>query len=50
MVGATSEVLDVLGRLSDLGVAEVQFDHCDYDSDELPEYLASEIIPEASRL
>jgi alkanesulfonate monooxygenase SsuD/methylene tetrahydromethanopterin reductase-like flavin-dependent oxidoreductase (luciferase family) len=50
LVGTTAEVVDYLGALSDLGVAEVQFDHADFDSDELPEYLASEVLPRAELL
>ena len=45
VVGQTEEVLDRLGRLAELGVDEVQFQHLDFDSDALPDYMASEIMP-----
>ena len=45
IVGTTDEVLDTLGRLADLGVQEVQFQHLFFDRDDIPEYLAAEIAP-----
>ena len=45
IAGTTSEVVDQLGRLAELGMEEVQFQHFNFDSDEVPEYLASEIAP-----
>jgi hypothetical protein len=48
--GTTDQVLDQLGKLSLLGVAEVQFQHMDFDNDEVPEYLASEIAPRVKNL
>ena len=48
--GTTEQVVDQLGKLADLGVQEVQFQHMDFDSDEVPEYLASEIAPKVKGL
>ena len=50
IVGTTDEAVDQLGRLAALGVAEIQLEHIDFDSDEFPEYLASEIIPRVAGL
>ena len=50
IVGRTEEAVDQLGQLADLGVQEVQFQHIDFDSDEMPEYLASEIVPKVAAL
>jgi alkanesulfonate monooxygenase SsuD/methylene tetrahydromethanopterin reductase-like flavin-dependent oxidoreductase (luciferase family) len=48
--GSTDEVLDQLGRLAELGLQEVQFQHLFFESDDVPEYLAAEIAPQAARL
>ena len=45
IVGTTDEVVDTLGKLGDLGLQEVQFQHFNFDDDAVPEYLASEIAP-----
>ena len=50
IAGATDEVVEQLGRLAELGLQEVQFQHLDFDSDDVPEYLASEILPRAAAL
>ena len=50
LVGQTEEALDRLGRFAELGVREVQLQHLDFASDELPEYIASDIVPRAARL
>jgi alkanesulfonate monooxygenase SsuD/methylene tetrahydromethanopterin reductase-like flavin-dependent oxidoreductase (luciferase family) len=50
IVGGTEEVVDALGRLAALGVQEVQFQHFNFDSDEVPEYLAAEIAPKVRAL
>jgi F420-dependent oxidoreductase-like protein len=42
----TDEIVDYLGRLAEMGVDEVQFQHLFADSDELPEYIATEIMPQ----
>ena len=43
--GLTSEVIDQLGVLANLGLDEMIFQHVVYDLDEVPEYLAAEIAP-----
>jgi F420-dependent oxidoreductase-like protein len=50
IAGSTGEVVDHLGRLAELGLEEVQFQHFDFDSDEVPEYLAGEIAPQVAAL
>lgn len=50
IVGQREEVLDWLGKLGELGLQEVQFQHLDFDSDEVPEFLASEIMPKVASL
>ncbi len=50
VVGTTEEVLDQLGRYAALGLDEVVFQHFNFDSDEVPEYLAAEIAPRAAAL
>ena len=45
IVGGTDEVVERLGGLAELGLDEIMFQHLDFDSDDIPEYLASEIIP-----
>ena len=47
-MGLTSEIVDTLGKYADLGVEEVQFEHFNFTSDEVPEYLANEIAPRAA--
>lgn len=43
--GTTDQVVEQLGRLAELGCNEVQFQHMDFENDELPQYLAEEIVP-----
>lgn len=50
IVGQTQEVVEQLGRLAELGIHEVQFQHTEFDSDDVPEYLASEIAPQVAAL
>ena len=50
IVGTTSEVLETLARYAELGVDEVLFQHIDFDSDEVPEYIATELAPQATAL
>jgi len=50
IVGGTDQVVDTLGKLGDLGIEEVQFQHFFFDNDEIPEYLAAEIAPQAKGL
>ncbi|MBM3939640.1 MAG: LLM class flavin-dependent oxidoreductase [SAR202 cluster bacterium] len=48
--GTTQQVVDQLGELSRLGLEEVMFQHLFYERDEVPEYLAREIIPKVRDL
>jgi F420-dependent oxidoreductase-like protein len=48
--GTTDQVVDQLGKLAELGVNEVQFQHMDFDSNDVPEYLATEIAPRVENL
>lgn len=50
IAGTTDEVMDHLGRLAELGCEEVEFQHIDFDSDDIPEYLAAEIAPKVANL
>ena len=43
--GSTDEIVDTLGQLAELGLSEVQFQHFEFDSDAIPEYLAAEVAP-----
>jgi F420-dependent oxidoreductase-like protein len=43
--GTTDQVVEQLGRLAELGLQEVEFQHMDFDDDSVPEYLAAEIAP-----
>ncbi len=45
IAGGTDEVVDMLGKLAELGLGELQFQHFNFASDDVPEYLASEIAP-----
>jgi F420-dependent oxidoreductase-like protein len=45
IVGDTAEVVDRLGKLAELGLGEVMFQHFNFDSDDVPAYLAAEIAP-----
>jgi F420-dependent oxidoreductase-like protein len=45
LVGLTSEIVDKLGEYAELGLAEVQFEHFNYASNEVPAYLAEELAP-----
>lgn len=46
----TKETSNFLGRLTDLGVEEVQFEHFITETDDVPEYLAAEIAPKVADL
>ena len=50
LVGTTDEVVDELARLGQLGLQEALFQHFDFDSDELPEYLRAELVPRVKSL
>lgn len=43
--GSTDEIINHLGQMAELGVQEVGFRHYLFDSDDVPEYIASEIMP-----
>ena len=45
ITGLTDEVVDKLGKFAEMGLEEVQFQHFNFASDEVPEYLAEEIAP-----
>lgn len=47
---SVNELIEVLRRLGELGLQEVQFQHFNFDDDTVPEYLASEIAPIAKDL
>lgn len=49
-VGTTDEVIDELRRYAAVGLNEVDFQHFNFDSDEVPEYIAAEIAPRAAAL
>ena len=48
--GTTEEVVELLGRLGELGLQEIEFQHFNFDSDEVPEYLAAEMVPQVHDL
>ena len=48
--GGAEEVIDYLGRLAELGISEVQFQHLDFHDDTVPEFLASDVAPEVKDL
>jgi alkanesulfonate monooxygenase SsuD/methylene tetrahydromethanopterin reductase-like flavin-dependent oxidoreductase (luciferase family) len=50
IVGGTDEIVDALGRLAEHGLEEVQFQHFDFDSDDVPEYLARDVAPQVANL
>ena len=50
LVETTDEVMDQLGRLADVGVQEVQVQHLDFDSDDVPAFLAEEVAPRVAGL
>jgi len=50
IVGEANQIAEQLSALATLGVNEVQLEHFDFSSDEVPEYIASEIIPKVVKL
>ena len=48
--GTTDQVVEQLGALAKLGCNEVMFQHMDFDNDEVPQYLAEEIVPRVTDL
>jgi len=45
IAGGTGEVIEQLKTFEELGLEEVQFQHFDFDSEEVPGYLAAEVAP-----
>jgi len=45
IVGGREEVVEAVGRFAEMGVSELQFQHFTFESDDVPEYLAAEIVP-----
>jgi alkanesulfonate monooxygenase SsuD/methylene tetrahydromethanopterin reductase-like flavin-dependent oxidoreductase (luciferase family) len=50
ITGLTGEVVDKLAQFAHMGIEEIQFQHFNFHSDEVPEYLASEIVPRVAAL
>ena len=50
LVGNAEQVVEKLGPLAELGVQEVELQHYDFGSDEVPEYIAAEVAPRAAAL
>ena len=50
LVGSADQIADRLSQLAALGVEEVQLEHLDFDSDEVPEYIAAELMPKVADL
>ncbi|MBI2766588.1 MAG: LLM class F420-dependent oxidoreductase [Chloroflexi bacterium] len=50
IAGGTEQVVDEVGRLAELGVSELMFQHFNFDSDDVPEYLATEVVPRVRNL
>ena len=48
--GTTEEIVDTLGRYAELGIDEVIFIHFFQEIDDIPEYIAAEILPRANAL
>ena len=50
ITGLTDEVVDKLCLFAEMGLEEVQFQHFNFASDEVPEYLSDEIVPSVAGL
>ncbi len=50
IAGTTGQVVEQLGRLAEEGLQEIMFQHFNFDSDLVPEYLAAEIAPRVKDL
>jgi F420-dependent oxidoreductase-like protein len=48
--GSTDEIIDTLGRYAEQGIDEVIFIHFFQEIDDIPEYIAAEIVPRANAL
>jgi alkanesulfonate monooxygenase SsuD/methylene tetrahydromethanopterin reductase-like flavin-dependent oxidoreductase (luciferase family) len=46
--GSSDEVVDTMGRYAELGIDEVIFIHFFQEIDDIPEYIAAEIVPRAN--
>jgi len=44
--GSTAELVDVVGQLGELGLQEVVFEHFVTELDDVPEWLAQEVVPQ----
>jgi len=44
-VGSTEQLIDRCGRLAELGLSEVVFEHFCHERDDVPEWIAAEIAP-----
>ena len=45
LIGNAEQIVERLAQLANLGVQEVELQHYDFASDEVPEYIAAEIMP-----
>ncbi|MEX0782869.1 MAG: TIGR03560 family F420-dependent LLM class oxidoreductase [Dehalococcoidia bacterium] len=43
LVGGVDQIVDRLGKLGEMGLQEVELQHFDFDSDDVPEFLASDV-------
>jgi alkanesulfonate monooxygenase SsuD/methylene tetrahydromethanopterin reductase-like flavin-dependent oxidoreductase (luciferase family) len=43
LVGGVEEIVDRLGQLGELGLQEVDFQHFDFDSEDVPAFLAGDV-------
>jgi F420-dependent oxidoreductase-like protein len=48
--GTAEQIIDQLGKLAELGISEVQFQHMDFDDDSVPQFLAEEVAPHVKHL
>jgi alkanesulfonate monooxygenase SsuD/methylene tetrahydromethanopterin reductase-like flavin-dependent oxidoreductase (luciferase family) len=48
--GSTDEIVDTLGRYAELGIDEIIFIHFFQDLDDIPEYIAADIMPQVAAL
>lgn len=50
LVGGVDEVVDRLGRMGELGLQEMEFQHFVFDEDDVPEFLAGDVRPAVTGL
>jgi len=48
--GTKDQVIEQIGKLAELGISEIEFQHMDFYNDEIPEFLAQEIAPAVKML